>query len=106
MEFTRLCQKEDLLNVSSHDMWNVKSIIADDIGEFTNIKYAGKWRNNTRDLWEKYDDKLEYSKHLNLIYVLKIFLMMRMLPKRYLIVSGVITFPFMPVGEFTLDLKY
>ena len=56
-------KKEDVLNVSSHDMWNVRSIIADNIEEFTDIKYAGKWRNNTRDLWDKYDDdKREYSK--------------------------------------------
>lgn len=44
----------DVVNVSSHDNWNSRTIIADSISKYVHITYGGKWRNNTRDLWDIY----------------------------------------------------
>ena len=44
----------DVVNVSSHDHWNARCIIADDVEKIVRVTYGGKWRNNTRELWEKY----------------------------------------------------
>lgn len=53
----------EAVNVSSHDGWGTRTKICDDISDIINIKYAGKWRNNTQDLWEIYNNnKLEYIK--------------------------------------------
>lgn len=49
--------------ISSHDNWKSRSLIADDIENIVNIDYAGRWRNNTSELKDKYDDrKAEYLK--------------------------------------------
>ena len=49
--------------VSSHDIFGLRTKICDDVKNILNIKYAGKWRNNTTDLWNKYNNnKLEYMK--------------------------------------------
>lgn len=49
--------------VSSHDIFGLRTKICDDVKNILNIKYAGKWRNNTADLWNKYNNnKLEYIK--------------------------------------------
>lgn len=54
---------DDVINISSHDSWNARAYIASDVEKFANITYAGRWRNNTRELWDKYDnDKIEYTK--------------------------------------------
>jgi len=47
--------------INSHDKWGTRSKICDDIKEYIDIEYAGRWRNNTNDLKIKYnDDKIKY----------------------------------------------
>lgn len=53
----------DVVNISSHDNWNSRTIISNDVEKIVEIAYAGKWRNNTDELWNKYNNKkLEYIK--------------------------------------------
>lgn len=49
-------KSRDVVNISSHDLWNIRTIIADDIENIVNITYAGKWRNNTNELKKNYND--------------------------------------------------
>ena len=44
----------DVVNISRHDNWNTRSIIANDIQDIVNITFGGRWRNNSQDLWEIY----------------------------------------------------
>ena len=48
---------KDVALIASHDNWNTRKVIVDDIQDYVNIEYAGNWRNNTRELWDKYKDK-------------------------------------------------
>ena len=49
--------------IASHDNWKTRSLIVNDLENFTNITFAGKWRNNTNELWEIFDNnKNEYLK--------------------------------------------
>ena len=49
----------DVVNVSSHDRWNCRTKISDDIEKIVKITYAGKWRNNTKELWVTYNNNKE-----------------------------------------------
>lgn len=52
---------EDCISINSHDAFGLRTKIANDLNGTFNITYAGKWRNNTADLWKKYEnDKLKY----------------------------------------------
>ena len=42
--------------INSHDNWGIRTKICDDLNDTLDIVYAGKWRNNTNDLWEKYNN--------------------------------------------------
>lgn len=42
--------------VSSHDLWKTRTKICDDVEKVTHIDYAGRWRNNTSDLFVKFGD--------------------------------------------------
>lgn len=54
---------KNVSQISSHDWGKTRSKIADDVEKITKIDYAGKWRNNTSELWETYNDnKLEFLK--------------------------------------------
>ncbi len=47
--------------ISSHDFFGIRANICDAIGDIVEIKYAGKWRNNSDELWnECSNDKLRY----------------------------------------------
>lgn len=47
--------------INSHDNWGIRTKICDDLNDTLDIVYAGKWRNNTNDLWKKYNnDKIKY----------------------------------------------
>lgn len=47
--------------INSHDLWGLRTKICDDLQESLDITYAGKWRNNTDELWNKYgNNKLRY----------------------------------------------
>lgn len=55
-----LCVKEAVC-INSHDLWGLRTKICDDLQESLDITYAGKWRNNTDELWNKYgNNKLRY----------------------------------------------
>ena len=47
---------DDVVNVSSHDVWKVRTYVANDVEKFTDIVYGGRWRNNTSELWDKYNN--------------------------------------------------
>ena len=47
--------------ISSHDIWGMRGLLCDALTSEIDITYAGKWRNNTDELWTKFnDDKLDY----------------------------------------------
>lgn len=46
--------KNKAVVVASHDSLGVRSKICDDLKDYIAIDFAGKWRNNTKDLWEKF----------------------------------------------------
>lgn len=50
--------------LASHDDYGTRERICRDVEEIVPITYAGKWRNNSTDLWEIYaDNKQEYLKN-------------------------------------------
>lgn len=58
------CEKtKNVAVINSHDNWKTRSLIANDIIQYTEIAYAGAWNKNTNELFDKYNnDKLEYLK--------------------------------------------
>lgn len=49
--------------VASHDLWNTRSLIVNDIQKITNITFAGSWNNNSSELWDTFkDNKTEFLK--------------------------------------------
>jgi len=56
-------KSKNVAAIASHDWWGTRSLIANDVNKFTNIEFAGKWNNNTSDLFNQYNNnKLEYLK--------------------------------------------
>lgn len=54
----------DVVNVSSHDNWKSRALIADSIEHLVDIVYGGKWRNNSQTLWQVYkNNKKEFIKN-------------------------------------------
>lgn len=50
--------------ICRNDIWNTRTPICDGVNGILDIKYAGKFRNNTTDLWKKFnDDKISYLKN-------------------------------------------
>ena len=48
---------EDIVLVASHDTWGTRTKLTKTIENLVNITYGGAWRNNTSELWEKYNDE-------------------------------------------------
>lgn len=47
--------------INRHDLFGVRTKICGDVKDTIKITYAGKWRNNTEELWSRYnDDKCKY----------------------------------------------
>lgn len=47
--------------INRHDLFGVRTKICEDVKNTIKITYAGKWRNNTDELWSRYnDDKCKY----------------------------------------------
>lgn len=54
---------KDVASISGHDRWGTRALIDNDINKFTNVSYAGRWKNNTNELWDLYNnDKFSYLK--------------------------------------------
>ena len=54
---------DDVVLVASHDIWGTRTKLTKTIENWVDITYAGSWRNNTSELWEKYnDDKMDLLK--------------------------------------------
>lgn len=50
--------------INRHDVFGIREFICNDLSNVLTINYAGKWRNNTEDLWKVYNnDKLLYLKN-------------------------------------------
>ena len=46
----------DVVNVASHDHWNSRTIISNDVEKIVGVTYGGKWRNNTQELWTVFNN--------------------------------------------------
>lgn len=54
---------QECVLVDSHDKKGTREMILRDVQRVMDVKLPGRWKNNTRDLWDKYnDDKYEYVK--------------------------------------------
>lgn len=51
--------KNGAVCINSHDTFGTRAKICNDLQDVFSISYAGKWRNNTQDLWEKYNNNKE-----------------------------------------------
>lgn len=50
--------------INRHDVFGIRELICNDLNNILVITYAGKWRNNTDELWHFYkNDKLSYLKN-------------------------------------------
>lgn len=55
---------EGAVLLASHDDYGTRERICRDVEKLVPITYAGRWRNNSTELWEKYgDDKREYLRN-------------------------------------------
>lgn len=53
--------KNSAVVINGHDYFGTRTKICDDIADIIPINYAGKWRNNTHELWDRYNNnKLAY----------------------------------------------
>ncbi|SFB05752.1 glycosyltransferase family 10 domain-containing protein [Selenomonas ruminantium] len=53
--------KEEVIIICNHDGHKTRAPICDSLSDILSITYGGRWRNTTRDLWDKYnDDKIRY----------------------------------------------
>jgi len=56
-------KSKDVSVIASHDWGNTRTLIDNDINKYVNVLYAGRWKNNTSDLTEYYDNnKFAYLK--------------------------------------------
>ena len=54
-------KSKDCVLVCGHDPKKTREMILSKVEKILQVDSAGKWRNNTRDLWDKYDnDKIAY----------------------------------------------
>lgn len=52
---------KDCVVVNRHDCWGMRGKICDELADVVDITYAGKWRNNTDELWTQFkNEKLIY----------------------------------------------
>jgi len=52
---------KDAVIICNHDGHKTRQPICDSLSDIMEITYGGRWRNNSRDLWDKYnDDKIRY----------------------------------------------
>lgn len=67
--FNRVCEInnaksfgiKDAVIICNHDGHKTRQPICDSLSDIMEITYGGRWRNNSRDLWDKYnDDKIQY----------------------------------------------
>ncbi len=51
------CDKSrDVASISGHDRFGTRTLIDKDINSYIDMIYAGKWKNNTSELWNKYNN--------------------------------------------------
>lgn len=49
-------KSKQVTTIASQDRWGTRTLISNDIDKLVNVTHAGRWRNNTSDLWEKYNN--------------------------------------------------
>lgn len=55
--------EKEAICINRHDVFGQRKKICDDLSELLSITYAGKWRNNTDELWNKFNnDKYSYMR--------------------------------------------
>lgn len=55
--------EKEAICINRHDVFGQRKKICDDLSGILNITYAGKWRNNTDELWNKFNnDKYSYMR--------------------------------------------
>lgn len=56
-------KSKNVVSISGHDRWGTRTLIDNDINNFVDMVYAGRWKNNTSELWTEYNnDKYAYLK--------------------------------------------
>ena len=56
-------KSKDVAVVTSHDIYKTRTLIANDINRFVDIVYASTWRNNTSEMYTKFNnDKFAFLK--------------------------------------------
>lgn len=56
-------KSKDVTVVTRHDIFGTRTMLANDISRYVNILYAGSWRNNTSEMFDKYhNNKYDYLK--------------------------------------------
>lgn len=47
--------------IAGHDKHGTRTMVCEGVKNILDVEFAGRWRNNTQDLWDKYkDDKIAY----------------------------------------------
>lgn len=49
-------KSKDVALIASHDKWKTRETIAKDIEKYVHIDFAGRWNNNTNELWDKFNN--------------------------------------------------
>lgn len=56
-------KSKDVTVITRHDLFGTRTLLTNDISRFVKILYAGSWRNNTSELFDKYhNNKFDYLK--------------------------------------------
>lgn len=72
---TRYPKSQDCVLINKHDKKGTREMIYNDVKNIMDVKLAGSWKNNTRDLWDKFgNDKMEYGAPLNLTFAQKMII--------------------------------
>lgn len=56
---TRYPKTQDCVLINGHDKGGNREMIYNGVKDILNVKLAGRWRNNTDELWTKYNDNKE-----------------------------------------------
>ena len=56
---TRYEKTNECVLINKHDVRGTREMVYNGVKDILDVKLAGKWHNNTRDLWEKYDNNKE-----------------------------------------------
>ncbi len=60
---TRYAKSNECVLINKHDPAGTRELVYNGVKDILDVKLAGKWKNNTRELWDEYDnDKERYMR--------------------------------------------